>query len=293
MRRLLFFAILGLTFFGGLNSYAQEHKFDFFLGADFNYKNTVQSTRIADFLITLTPGAKWRFGKDWTVSAQGSFPIVNNYGDAYKYPTLKVASVAKEFTFLSDQCFKLSGGIFSNNRYGVDAKWFCPVSPWFAMEAQVGFTGYYSMTSTWSFSKLDRFTGLLTTRFYLEKWETEFRLGGGRYNYGDYGVRAEWFKHFANFLSAGIFVQWGDKYGTYQNKGGELTIAHWGGGAKLIIMLPWQGSKEKKVRFRPASNIRLTYDYWADPVGMKTYMTDPEENERTGNFSNAKWGFTR
>ena len=268
-------------------------KLDFFVGADLGHR---QDMRKYEFLINVNPAVKWHFGDGWTVNGQVILPVFNQFGAYYKYPRLGVVDISKELQ-LGNHLIKASAGIFSAQRFGLDVKWMLPVCEWFALEAQLGWTGFYEMTSRWSFSPVDRITGLLSVRFYIPKENTEIRLSGGRYNYGDYGTRLEWLIHFKNFCSVSVFAQAGSHYGTGTNALVEKGEPSYngipaGGGAKLILMLPLQQKNSaKRVVFRPASNFRLTYDARADAFGMKTYATDPEENEREGNFEKASWGF--
>lgn len=293
-KRLALFFIVAISLVqGGWTASAQKSEVDIFAGVDFKYRSIMLNDKMYEFLINVTPAAKWRFGNDWQIAAQAFIPIVNNFGDYYKNPRINVASISKEVSF-GNNFFKLSGGLFSKERFGVDLKWLWTTTSWFALEGQVGVTGYYTMATDWQFSEMNRLTGLLTARFYLQDSDTEFRLSGGRYNYGDYGGRLEWLKHF-RYISVSVFGQYGDRYGEIYEMDGTRETKHFGGGAKLIVMLPLQGKAERShvVRLRPASNFRVTYDYWADINAMQTYMTDPEENERTGNFTNVKWGISR
>lgn len=270
-------------------------KVEFYVGADLGHRQDMQKY---EFLIHINPAVKWHFGDGWTVNAQAILPVFNQFGAYYRYPRLGVADISKELQ-LGNHHIKASAGIFSAQRFGLDVKWMLPVCEWFALEAQLGLTGFYEMTSRWLFSPVDRVTGLLSARFYIPGKNTEIRLSGGRYNYGDYGARLEWLIHFKNFCSVSVFAQVGSHYGTGTNalaRDGEPSYKGIpaGGGAKLIFMLPLQQrNSAKKVVFRPASNFRLTYDVRADAFGMKTYATDPEENEREGNFEKASWGFNQ
>lgn len=57
-------------------------------------------------------------------------------------------------------------------------------------------------------------------------------------------------------------------------------------------MIPPYKRKTRKVQVRPASNFRLTYDIQGQGYAVKTYTTDPEENEREGFFNRERldWG---
>lgn len=258
---------------------------ELFAGVDVRYSDITLNNRIFDFLINVSPSVKWHPWKGAVVTGQVFVPIVNHYGSDHDYIHFNIADVSQEWK-LNDWSLKASAGLFSNNRFGLDGKFEWRATDWLAFEGEAGLTGYYYMTDKWEFSEMQRVTGQLMVKLYLKQWNTEFRLSGGRYNYEDYGVRAEGFVHFSNFLTAGVFVQAGNKYGS-----SDGSMKRYGGGAKLVFMLPWQGRKDKKLRVRPASNFRITYENNADQFGMQTYHTDPEENEREGNFETSDWGF--
>ncbi len=274
-RKYLLIIILAVASFA-LPAKASAQRLDFFMGVDFNYRRLFYNDRLYDLLIHLTPGMKFQFGDGWQIAAQALVPVVNQYGDFYSKLRPGVCSMSKEFLFNDIHSLKFSAGLFSAGRYGIDAKWLWPVCNWFALEAQLGFTGFHSLEQDWEFSKMDRLSGNLKARFYIEKAASEIRLSAGRYAYADYGGRMEFLTNF-NFTTVGLFAQYGNG-------------SQWGAGAKVIFMLPWQdGAGGKKVRFRPASNFRLTYDVKVNSYALRNYMTDPEENERTGNFSKSKW----
>lgn len=250
---------------------------DIFSGVELNYRNIFYNNRLYDLLINLTPGIKWYMGNDWILAAQGIIPVYNDYGERYKKARLNMAVLSKEFS-VGKQHLKVSGGLFGQERYGLDVKWMYPVNRWLAVDGQMGYTGYCSMAVDWECSRMDRVTGWLGVRAYLEKYDTEFRLRGGRYIYEDYGVTGECMRHFRH-CTVGVYAQ-------YSNKGKE------NGGFKIIMMIPPYRRKTRKVNVRPASNFRLTYSIMSVPYAQRMYTTDPEENEREGYFnrSNVKWG---
>ena len=276
---LLCLVIIGST---GLNSHAQKAArvmphCDFFMGADFNYRNIHYNNRLYDLLINLTPGMKWNMGNHWQMAVQGVVPVVNDYGERYKKVRLSMGVLSKEL-YLGNQFIKVSAGLFSHERYGIDFKWLYPVRQWIALEGQAGYTGFCSMAKDWECSKIDRITGTLGARFYIDRYNTELRVRGGRYMYEDYGIEGECMRHFRH-CSVGVYAQ-------YSDKGKE------NGGFKVVMMLPPYKRKRHKVNVRPASNFRLTYNIQADPYSMGMYNTDPEENEREGWFDRDyfKWG---
>lgn len=250
---------------------------DIFMGVDFNYRDIFFS-KPYEFLVNLTPGVKWNLGKEWQVAAQVLVPIYNDYGDYYKRVRLNMAVLSKEWYFGEKLFLKGSGGLFSHERYGLDAKLFYAVNPWLALEAQAGWTGFCSMAVGWRASTPARWTALAGTDVYLERWNTQLRVRGGRFVYEDYGVVVEGMRHFTH-CSVGVYAQ-------YSDEGGR------NGGFKVVMMIPPYTRRHRKVNFRPASNFRLTNNIQADPYANKMYNTDPEENEREGWFDRKRlrWG---
>lgn len=277
MKRIILAFSLLLLMGGAYGQQVEPPHIDIFSGVELNYRNIFYNNRLYDLLINLTPGVKWYMGHDWILAAQGIIPVYNDYGDRYKKVRLNMAVLSKEFC-LGKQHFKVSGGLFGQERYGLDVKWMFSVNSWLAFDGQVGYTGYCSMLTDWECSKVDRITGWLGTRAYLEKYDMEFRLRGGRYIFADYGVKGECMRHFKH-CTVGVYAEYG-------SEGKE------NGGFKIIVLLPPYKRKTKRVNVRPASNFRMTYSIMAVPNSLRMYTTDPEENEREGYFNrnNVKWG---
>lgn len=250
---------------------------DIFMGVDLNYRD-IMFSKPYELLVNLTPGVKWNMGRQWQVAAQFLLPVYNDYGDYYKRVRLNMAVLSKEW-YVGEKLFlKGSGGLFSHERYGLDAKAFYTVNSWLALEAQAGWTGFCSMATGWQASTPARWTVLAGADVYLKRWNTQLRVRGGRFVYEDYGVVAEGMRHFTH-CSVGLYAQ-------YSNEGGR------NGGFKVVMMIPPYKRRHRKVNFRPASNFRLTYNIEADMYANKMYNTDPEENEREGWFDRdrLKWG---
>ena len=251
---------------------------DVLMGAEFNYRH-LGWRRLYEVLVNLTPAVKWQFGDHWQIAGQMLVPVFNDYGDYYKRIRPNMIVLSKEDCIGGSMYFKLSAGLFSRERYGLDLKWMLPVNQWLAFDAQLGYTGLYTRASgdrVWS--AMDRLSGWAGARFYLERWNTEFRLRGGRFIYEDYGGYGEVYRHFRH-CSIGLYAQWNDK-------------EHANGGFKVIMMLPPYSRKNRTLTVRPASNFRLTNNINADPYSVKMYETDPEENEREGFFDrqSLRWG---
>lgn len=252
-------------------------KVEIFAGADLLYRDLFHN-KIFETVVNLTPGIKWNIGKEWKLAGQVIIPVQNDYGERYKKVRLNMAVLSKEWSFSDKQFLKVSGGLFSMERYGLDIKWMYPVTNWLAFDAQLGLTGFCSMAVDWESSEMTRVAGWLGARIYLSGVNTEFRLRGGRYVYEDYGVKAEAMRHFKH-CTVGLYAQYND-------------VEKENGGFKVIMMIPPYKRKHRKVQIRPASNFRLSYDINAYAYALKMYNTDPEENEREGDFNRTRlrWG---
>lgn len=270
------FLIMTVFPFDG-NARSSKTRVDLFMGVDFNYRDIFHN-KVYEILLNLTPGVKWYIGDNWQLAGQALIPVYNDYGNRYKKVRLNMAVLSKEWDWDGIQFLKVSGGLFGMERYGLDVKWMYPVNRWLALDAQAGITGHCSMAAGWECSKMRRMTGQAGLNVYIENVNTEFRLHGGRYIYEDYGVKGEIMRHFRH-CTVGVYAQYNDK--EKEN-----------GGFKIVMMLPPYKRKSSKLRVRPASNFRLTYDANGLPYAVKMYITDPEENEREGNFNREglRWG---
>lgn len=257
--------------------YIHKGELDFFVGLDFNYKD-ITYDRQYDVLLHLTPGMKWYFGRHWTFSAQALIPVVNTYGDYYSHIRPGAVSLSREFNIRDSFFIRLTGGLFTRDRYGLDLKMVLPLAEWIALEGQIGCTGWWGMYDEVKFSYPRKVTGTIGGSIWLDRWNTQMKGAAGYYINDDWGGTAELLRHFRH-TTVGLYGQW-------SNLGG------WNAGFKVVVMLPPFRKRHHAVNCRLASNFRLTYNYGADPYFNKMYATDPEENEREGWFSRGvtRWG---
>lgn len=275
MRKVLFAIVMGVLLPWSVSAQEEKPKtrLDIFAGVDFQYRD-LHWNKFMEVMVSLTPGMKMQWGNNWQLATQVIIPVYNDFGDYYGKVRLGITSLSKEF-LLGTNHLKVSAGMFSRERYGLDVKWMLPVTDWLAFDAQLGYTGYWS-PQLGEGTLPDRVSGWGGARFWLGKWKTEGRVRGGYFAYGDWGALAEIYRHFRH-VSVGA-------YGQYSNKGGL------GAGFKVVVMLPPYRQKVRKVNFRPASFFLLSHNVMADPYSVKMYETEPEENDRQGWFQSASWG---
>ena len=249
---------------------------DFFSGINFGFSD-MHFERQYDVLLQLTPGFKFNFGNHWQLAGQAVVPIVNTYGEQYKYVQIGAFNISKEFR-ISKLHLKASAGVFDMYRYGVDLKAFLPLCGWFAFEGQMGYVGTMYFNETFHINKPNTFVWTVGGDIYLSQWNTQFRGTVGRYLYRDYGIEAEAMRHF-NHTTVSVYGHWSNEYGL-------------DGGFRFVISLPPYHRKHRAVNFRPASNYQMSYSVMYKVYSNRMYHTDPEENIRHGWFSRdlLQWG---
>ena len=249
---------------------------DFFTGINFSLSD-MNFGRQYDVLIHLTPGFKWNMGHHWQLSGQVYVPIVNTYGEQYKFAQIGAFNISKELR-VSKLYLKASAGVFDMYCYGADLKAFLPVCDWFAFEGQMGYVGTMFISYTFHIYKPNTFVWTVGGDIYLPQWNTQFRGTIGKYMYKDIGCEAEAMRHF-NHTTVSLYGRWSNDYG-------------FDGGFRIVIALPPYHRKHRAVNFRLASNYRMSYSVMGNLYSNCMYHTDPEENIRDGWFSRdlLQWG---
>lgn len=257
-------------------SYPKGGKVEFFMGVDLNYRDITHGSHY-EFLVNLTPGIKYRPWRHTQIVAQALIPVFNQYGDYYRLPRLNVLTISQELLLFKHLALKPTIGLFTRERWGIDVKAMYPLRPWVAFELQAGCTGYLSMANGWKLSPLSKFLVLGGVDFYLPRWNTQFRLVGGRFLYEDWGACIEGSRHFKH-ATVGAFVQ-------YSNRQKTTFLNSLNMGFNITFALPPYNRRNRVATVRPASAFQLSYNMKADAQSCKTYLTDPEENPRHGWFS--------
>ena len=136
-------------------------------------------------------------------------------------------------------------------------------------------------------------SGIAGVNFWLNPWQTEIRLSGGRYVDGIWGSELDVMRHF-RYVTIGAFAQLHEASPNsfYKHKiSGMFSVydRKQTAGFKIVVMLPPYKKSDRKFVLRPASNLSLGYNGQQDEVTMQMYHTDPEENAREYPVS-VPWG---
>ena len=281
---------------------APKGQVELFCGAEMEYAD-VNFHRLYDILLNLTPGVKWHLGNDWQVAGQLWVPIVNDgYLDRYSMWRLNMAVVSKELHWQSArQHVKLSAGLFNKERGGMDVKWHYPVTDWLMLTAQAGVTMRWALgtklggDSESDFGEDWKVSGIAGVNVWLNPWQTEIRLSGGRYIDGIWGSELDVMRHFRH-VTIEAYAQFHEASPNsfYKHKiSGMFSVydRKQTAGFKIVVMLPPYKKSDRKFVLRPASNLSLGYNGQQDEVTMQMYHTDPEENAREYPVS-VPWGIS-
>lgn len=270
-----------------------------FCGATLGYADT-NWLRLYDLQIEATPGLRWLLGHDWSITAQGLIPIVS-VGYTYrnktnKYWRFNMATVSRQLHFNSTrQHLRLTAGLFGNECYGVDVRWAWPVNSWLLLNAQAGLTASWIMGADFKgnydvdFYSDYKVTGLVGANVYLQPYNIEFRLSGGRYVGGDYGLQLDIMRHF-NHITLLAFAQL--RMGELEVNSFDNKQYRANGGFSIVLMLPPYKKSCRKLVVRPASNFTLSHSSRAGGQSMQTYRIDPEENSREW-LVDVDWGLRK
>lgn len=301
LRKLIIIASLLLPLTCCVQTMAQQEttpvrQLELFCGATLGYADT-NWLRLYDVQVNATPGLRWHLGRDWSIAAQGLILVVSEgytYRDVTnKYWRFNMATVSRQLHFNGvNQHFRLTAGLFGNERYGFDARWAWPVNSWILLNAQAGVTSSWIIGSDLNGnydSDLNsdyKVTGQVGADVYLQPYNIEFRLSGGRYIDGDYGSQLDVMRHFKH-VTLLAFAQF--RIGELEVNTYDQKRYNTNGGFKIIWMLPPYKKSSRKVVVRPASNFLLSNSSRVDGHSMQTYMIDPEENSRE-RLVDVDWG---
>lgn len=253
---------------------------DVFAGLDLKYHD-IDFDKVYNVLLNVTPAVRWQFAKGWDLSGQICVPVYNDFGSAWSRVRLGMANISYQRRLGNRVAAKVSAGMFSNDRYGLDLKamyWPCR---WFAFEGQIGYTGYQRIEAwSWQMSPVGRLTGTLGGSIYIPGTGVQMRGRAGYYLFRDLGCEAEAMRHFKH-TTVSLRARWS-----------KQQVDRFAFGFNVTVMLPPYGRSCRKVNFRPASAFEVSYTNRSNYGAVQRYSTDPEENVRQGWFSPevAPWG---
>jgi hypothetical protein len=220
-------------------------------------------------VINLSPTIKVDLWKGALFTGQMIIPIWNNIsGEVDKVrPGFVTLSQTEKLT---DRLYAtLSGGLFSENRYGIHGFLRYSLDKRITLSGDIGYTGYSSFYNGWSHQKMDRTDAALTISYFEPRTALQINGSIHRYVYGHYGAKMEIVRHFSDYTVGfyGILVEGG------HNAGFNFSI-------------PIQGGKKyprRNIRVKLPDYFDWEYNMVSNHKGwnenhLKTYETIPDEN---------------
>lgn len=225
--------------------------------------------------LDLQPALEMQLWKGASLRMQVVLPIVNNYTENDKWDCVRLGYMTLRQDFRLDNHWKgyLTGGNFSNDRQGLSAGigYFSANGRW-TVDGEGGITGsshFYG--SDWKMSKWKRVTGRISVGYYVPQVNTLVKVDGGRYIYGDYGVRGTISRYFGEYI-VGVYGMYTD--GT-KNAGFHFSIP-----------LPGKKRKRHAVRVMLPECFGFQYDMrsgneYAHRSLGESFSTEPKSAENS------------
>lgn len=219
----------------------------------------------------LQPALEMQLWKGASLRMQVCLPVVNNEGGKWDCVRLGFMTLRQDFRLANHWKGYLTGGNFSNDRQGLVAGigYFSANGRW-TVEGEGGITGsshFYG--SDWKMSKWKRINGRLGVGYYIPEVNTQVKVEGVRFIYGDCGVRGMLSRYFGEYI-VGI-------YGMY-------TDGAKNAGFNFSIPLPGKKRRRHALRMMLPEYFAFQYDmrsgneYARRSLGER-YATEPKSGE--------------
>jgi hypothetical protein len=249
-------------------------KFEFIIYPQIYIQN-IYFNKIYEVQFNIAPALEFSLWKGNNFTGQVIFPVYNDHD-----LNIQGNYIRPGFVTISQQ-FRIPGplfgcvtlGKFDANRYGIDFSLSHPFkNPHWEVSMDVGLTGwtyYYEgilylgreITPSWN----------LKASYYYSKFNMQFDVSGGRYIYGDYGMRVDCTRHFGE-TAIGL-------YGMYS--GGKAN----GGFHFAVPFPPGKRGKRHHVRIYPPRYFDWEYNAGAFFTKGRYYKASPNEN-RSEDYNN-------
>ena len=213
-----------------------------------------QYDRLYYFGVFFAPSFETTLWKGNRIIVQPIIPVCTNLDeyDTHKYTRLGVAAISQELFFKGKWTGKLSAGAFYPDAVGVYGDFKYKLNPYIDFGAYVGYA-YTSLfyDKKWYIGKSTMLDAMLKFSVY-DPWSSfQFEMQGGRFNFGDWGVRADLTRHFGEY-AIGLY--------------GILTGGEHNGGFHFAI--PFGGKKQNRKGF-----VRVKApDYYDMQYSMVSYL---------------------
>lgn len=241
------------------------NKIDFVFYPQLFLQNT-GFNQIYETQINIAPAMELDMWKGMKFTGQVIIPLVNDYGKEGDEIRPGFITIAQSFRLRENYFGKVSIGNFNASRYGM----YSSMGRSFfknrlEVRANLGITGSsHFYKGRWINGSLSKLSWFLKSNYFHSKYGLELGLSYGRYMNKDYGVRADFIRHFKS-VAIGFYALY---------SGSDFN-----GGFNFTIPLPSKKRNRKRmIRIMPANYFDWEYNAGTEFVKGKFYETRPNTN---------------
>lgn len=167
--------------------------------------------RLYRVAVDIQPALEMQLWKGASLRAQACLPLINNEIGKWDCIRPGYLTIRQAFRFGRHWQGYVAGGNFSNDRQGIAAS-FCYFSAdgRLTVGAEGGVTGISHLySSNWWLGKWKRTNAMLTAGYYIPRCNTQVKVEGGRFLYGDDGVKGTLSRYFGEYI-VGVYAMYTD-----------------------------------------------------------------------------------
>lgn len=236
-----------------------------------SFKNTLLKKPF-EIQLNIAPAVNVELLRGMVFTGQVIFPLVNELGYEGDFIRPGYVTLSQDFRLPGSWLGKASVGHFNASRYGTDLY----LERYFAgerlkLELNAGLTGNsHFLRNEWIRGEVQTLTWLSSVSYFYSRYNLKFKVGAGRYIYGDVGTFANCVRYFGE-TAFGFYVL----HGSNGFNGGFSLTVPFGSGKR---------SKRRSVSFSVPRYFELTYDAGTEFRYSQTYGTSPSENRINLNY---------
>lgn len=246
-------------------------KIDLILHPQFSFKNTLLK-KLYEVQFNVAPAVEVTISNGLKFTGQVIFPIINELGYEGGFIRPGYLTLSQDFRLPARWFGKVTGGNFSDTRYGFDFFMRHPFQNenW-NIEINTGLTGSsHFFDYKWTKSKMNTFTWSSSISWFYSHYNLKFKAGAARYVYNDYGLFGSCTRYFGETA-----------FGFYAMIGENNT----NGGFHVTIPFPVKKRKNRKsVNVTIPKYYQMTYDAGTEFNYGQSYGTAPEQNRISDNY---------
>lgn len=168
-------------------------------------------TKLYRYAVELQPALEMQLWKGALIRAQVCLPLVNNEEGKWDCIRPGYLTLSQRFRWGNHWQGDVTAGNFSNDRQGAALSFgYLSSDGRFTLGVTGGVTGFSHLYgSDWKIGEWKRVNGMLKAGYYLPSCNTWFQAEGGRFLYGDYGVRGTLSRYFGEYI-VGVYAMYTD-----------------------------------------------------------------------------------